>query len=91
MRDVSDGIRRAAPQRAETGEKLDLGGSTVLPVVETELEGSVTCPDPDCEEVFLVPDSRCLGFLIDGAVVGLGSPERIPLRLSRLENRRRPL
>ena len=40
-----------------------LDGSEVgLPVVvaEAELEGAVTCPNRDCEEVFLVPEFEIL-------------------------------
>jgi hypothetical protein len=40
-----------------------LDGSEVdLPVVvaEAEFEGAVTCPNRDCEEVFLVPEFEIL-------------------------------
>ena len=42
----------------ETDENVR--ASTALPVVEAEpdLEGAVTCPNPDCAEVFLVPEFR---------------------------------
>ena len=54
--------------RAETGDKLDLGASTVLPVVETELAGAVKCPNPDCEEVFLVPEFEVPRLPVDGVL-----------------------
>ena len=42
----------------EAASKVDVGVSPMLTVVEAEPElgGAVTCPNPDCEEVFLVPE-----------------------------------
>ena len=46
--------------KGETADMVGVGVSTMLTVVEAEaeLEGAVTCPNPDCEEVFLVPEFR---------------------------------
>ena len=45
-------------ERGETDGEVR--ASTVLAVVEADidLEGAVTCPNPDCQEVFLVPEFR---------------------------------